>query len=453
MGFKDFGNSDILTNLLDTMTDGVMVVDENGTILCLNRSAEKITGYSSEELIGMPCTVLDTDACLISSGGTKVKKCELFKEGQVSNKRCQIKSKDGRNIMLLKNAAILRDENGIVTGAVETMTDVTSLFIKDMEIEELRQELSHEYGFMGLVGTCPSMRKVYEQIEYAARSDVPVIITGESGTGKELAAAAIHKLSRRNGGPFVRVNCAALNEHLLESELFGHRKGSFTGALRDHEGRFEAADKGSLFLDEVGDMPVSMQVKLLRALQEKEIVRIGDNHPINVDVRIITATNKDLSKLVEEGHFREDLYYRVNVFPIHIPPLRSRKEDLPVLISHYLKKISVVNQKKIHRLSPEAHEALEAFDWPGNTRQLINALEYGTITCDGDTIDVHNLPDYLAVVPVTQNRNIQERDDEKREIIECLERNQHNRTRSAKELGISRVGLWKKMKRLSIDVS
>jgi transcriptional regulator with PAS, ATPase and Fis domain len=321
-----------------------------------------------------------------------------------------------------------------------------------MEIENLRQEISNDYGFMGLVGKGPAVTRVYEQIENAAQSDVPVIIIGESGTGKELVAQAIHKLSMRKKGPFIRVNCAALNEHLLESELFGHRKGSFTGAVKDRKGRFEAAHRGSLFLDEIGDMPLSMQVKLMRVLQEKEIERIGDNLPVQVDVRIVTATNKDLYRLIEEGQFREDLFYRVNVFPICIPPLRNRIEDLPVLVSHYLKKISVVNNRRINSLTPRAFDALEAYHWPGNVRQLINALEYGAITCSRETIDFEHLPEYVLKKPVKNIPRADRKSHETEKIMEALRKNNFHRTRTAEFLGISRIGLWKKMKRPNINI-
>ncbi len=450
MPFKDFQDEHFLSSLLDTMTDGVMVVDPEGIIMCLNPAAERITGYASSEIIGKPCTLLDTDACLVSEGDTKVKRCSLFKEGKVSNRRCQIRGKNGQNVMLLKNAVTLRDPSGQVVGAVETMTDVTSLFMKEMEVEQLRRELSHEYGFMGLVGNSPAMQQVYEQIRNASQSDVPVIISGESGTGKELAAEAIHRMSRRKEGPYIRVNCAALNEHLLETELFGHRKGAFTGAVADRKGRFEVADGGSLFLDEIGDMSPAMQVKLLRVLQEKEVERIGENHPVKVDVRIITATNRDLDALMESGKFREDLYYRVHVLPVHIPPLREHIEDLAQLVPYILKRISVVNRKAVTRVTPEAYAVLESFEWPGNIRQLNNALEYAAITCRKETIEARDLPEYLSrrKPPMSRRGRQMPRAEE---LIQVLRDNGFNRTRAAEALGISRVALWKRMKRLGIS--
>lgn len=451
MGLGKFSDIDLLKILFDTMADGVMLVDCKGKIISLNPSAEKITGYRTSAIKGKPCTILDTDTCAVHPVKGENIHCDLFKKGKVVNKKCQVRRKDGKYIHLLKNAVVLKDKKGKILGAVETMTDVTSLFIKDLEIEELRQELSHEYGFMGLIGKSPHMQKVYEQIRDAARSDVPINILGESGTGKELVAQAIHGLSRRREEPFIRVNCAAMNEYLLESELFGHRKGSFTGAISDRKGRFEAANKGSLFLDEIGDMPIAMQAKILRVLQENEIDRIGDNNPTSVDVRIITATNKNINQIVENGSFREDLFYRINVFPISIPPLRERAEDIPALVSHYLKKISILNQKKINGLTQRALDILERYNWPGNVRQLINVLEYGAITCKEDTIDSNHLPGYLTEKPLSKEKETGKTDNEKQAVIDALEKNNYSRMRTADYLGISRVALWKKMKRFGIS--
>lgn len=444
-----FNDRQFLMNILETMTDGIMVVDKDGNILFLNRSAEEMTGYKREDVIGKQCSILDTNTCMIRTESGRQKQCNLFAEGHVHRKPCQIRARDGRAVHLLKNAVVLRDENGDVIGAVEAMTDITSLHMKELEVEELKSELMQKYGFMGLIGESPAMQHLYEQIQNAATSEAPVIICGESGTGKELVAHAIHKLSRRQNGPFIRVNCAALNEFLLESELFGHTKGSFTGAVKDRQGRFEAAGSGSIFLDEIGDMPQSLQIKLLRVLQEKEVERVGDHRPIPVNVRIITATNKDLCNLVESGHFREDFFYRINVIPIHTPPLRDRREDIPLLINHYLKKISLINEKSIQRISPDAMEALRAYQWPGNVRQMINAIEYAAVTCKNGAIDAADLPDYLfqenkRTAPAEKGRKDRE------SVISALSRYKWSRTLAAKHLGISRVTLWKLMKELNI---
>jgi PAS domain S-box-containing protein len=443
------GNENFLQSIIETMADGLMVVDKDGNILFFNRAAEEITGYRSEEVIGKQCTMLDTDTCVIITDAGKEKKCSLFELGKVAKKKCSIKTKDGRAVHLLKNAVVLKNDEGEMIG-VETMTDITSLYMKELEVEELRHELLNEYGFMGIIGVSSNMQKLYEQIQNAAMSEAPVIICGESGTGKELAAGAIHKLSRRSKGPFIKVNCAALNEFLLESELFGHVKGAFTGAVRDRHGRFEAANRGSIFLDEIGDMSNAMQVKLLRVLQEKEIERVGDHRPIRVNARVITATNKNLCNLIESGQFREDLFYRINVIPIHTPALREIKEDIPILASHFLKRISKVNHKNILRISPSAIEAIEAYQWPGNVRQLINALEYAVITCKNDTIEIPDLPEYILNDVLEKADSRTNKFKSREHILFALKKFNWNRTLTAKHFGISRVTLWKLMKEYDI---
>lgn len=445
-----FNDRQFLMNILETMTDGIMVVDKDGNILFLNRSAEDMTGYKRDEVIGRQCSILDTSTCMIQTESGKQKQCSLFQDGRVNRKPCQIRARNGNSVHLLKNAVVLRDSSGEVIGAVEAMTDITSLYMKELEVEELKSELMQKYGFMGLIGESLAMQRLYEQIQNASTSEAPIIICGESGTGKELVAHAIHKLSRRDTGPFIKVNCSALSEFLLESELFGHTRGSFTGAIRDRQGRFEAADNGSIFLDEIGDMPQSVQVKLLRVLQEKEIERVGDHKPVHVNVRIITATNKELCNLVESGQFREDFFYRINVIPIQTPPLRNRAEDIPLLINHYLKKISLVNRKTIERVSPDAMEALQSYHWPGNVRQLINSLEYASIACRNGSIDAVDLPDYLFQKPgrtAPTAKNHRDRDY----VISALSRYNGNRTLASKHLGISRVTLWKHMKEMDIS--
>jgi transcriptional regulator with PAS, ATPase and Fis domain len=374
----------------------------------------------------------------------------VFEVGHVSKRKCQIRAKDGRIVHLLKNAVVLKDSNGEAIGAVEAMTDVTSLYMKELEVEELRSELQQEYGFMGLLGTSPAMQRLYEQIQNTAMSEAPVMIYGESGTGKELVARAIHKLSKRHNGPFVAVNCSALNEFLLESELFGHVKGAFTGAVRDRQGRFEAARNGSIFLDEIGDMPLSMQAKLLRVLQEWEIERVGDHRSIPVKVRLIAATNKDLRALVEQGRIREDFFYRVNVIPIYVPPLRERKGDIPILTNHFLKRISLVNQTNTLNINSKAMDAMEAYHWPGNVRQLINALEFAAMTCRNETIDVADLPEYIFHRYNRMDNEKESHYKNRENIASALSRCGWNRTLAAKELGISSVTLWKIMKEFDI---
>jgi len=437
-----------LMNVFETMRDGLMIVDKDGNILFFNRAAEDITGYRKEEVIGQQCTILDSDTCVFLTDEGKRKDCGIFKMGSIENKKCRIRSGDGRAVYLLKNATVLRDESGEMIGAVESMTDITSLYMKEVELEELRQELRQEYWFMGLLGKSAPMQKLFEQIRNASGSEAPVLICGESGTGKNLVARAIHSLSRRKEGPFVAMNCGSLNDYLLESELFGHKKGSFTGAISDRTGRFEAAHDGSIFLDEIGDMPKVMQVKLLRVLEEKVVERVGDHHPIPVNIRLISATNKDLNTLVNSDIFREDLLYRINSILIKVPPLRDRTEDIPIIAFHYLKKISHINSKDIRRISPEAMEIIEHYSWPGNVRQLINALEHSTITCKGDTVEITDLPEYIFQAKKAEgNEQIMDRE----KLLSALTLYKGNRTLTAKHFGISRVTLWKRLKELGIE--
>lgn len=439
----------LLMNIVDTMRDGLMVVDPDGNILFFNRGAEEITGYSRSEVIGKPCVLLDSDTCVVLTASGRQKSCELFKKGMICNKRCRIRARDGRAVYLLKNAVALKDSvTEEIIGAVETMTDITSLYMKELELEELKEELRKEYWFMGLLGKSEPMQNLYEQIRNAATSEASVLIQGESGTGKNLVAKALHSLSRRKDGPFIGLNCASLNEHLLESELFGHKKGSFTGAISDRIGRFEAANNGTIFLDEIGDMPLIMQAKLLKVLEEKVVERVGEHKPIPVNVRLISATNHDLNKLVSEEKFREDLFYRINSIVIKTPPLRERVEDIPVLAFHFLKKIAVVNNKDIRRISPHALEVLETYNWPGNVRQLINALDYSAITCKSDTVEITDLPDYILH---TKKPEAGDNHVDRERIRLALLMFKGNKTLTAKHLGISRVTLWKKLKEYGID--
>ena len=438
-----------LLNVFENMRDGLMIMDPVGNILYFNEAAEKITEYKREEVYGRSCSILDTDTCVLMTESGRQKCCNLFKDGVVHEKRCRIRTKSGRTVYLLKNAVVLKNDNDEVVGAVENITDITSLYMKELELEELKQEFRNYHWFMGLLGNTPAMHKLFDKIRNAATSDAPVLICGESGTGKELIANAIHKLSPRKNGPFVKMNCASLNEYLLESELFGHKKGSFTGAISDRKGRFEAADKGSIFLDEIGDMPHAMQVKLLRVLEEKVIERVGEHKPVEVNIRLISATHRNLDDLVTAERFRHDLMYRINAIHIYAPPLRERIDDIPLLINHYLKKISISNDKNINRVSSPALEVLENFKWPGNVRQLVNTLEHAAITTKTNEIEVSDLPDYLFE---EDNAESNKPLAEKEKIHSALTMFKGNRTLAAKHLGISRVTLWKRIKDNNITV-
>jgi PAS domain S-box-containing protein len=438
-----------LLNVFENMRDGLMIMDPEGNILYFNEAAEKITEYKREEVYGRPCSILDTDTCVLMTESGRQKCCNLFTDGVVHEKRCRIRTKSGKTVYLLKNAVVLKNDEKEVIGAVENITDITSLYMKELELEELKQEFRNYHWFMGLLGNTPPMHMLFDKIRNAATSDAPVLICGESGTGKELIANAIHKLSPRKNGPFVKMNCASLNEYLLESELFGHKKGSFTGAISDRKGRFEAADKGSIFLDEIGDMPHAMQVKLLRVLEEKVVERVGEHKPVEVNIRLISATHRNLDDLVTAERFRHDLMYRINAIHIYAPPLRERIDDIPLLINHYLKKISISNDKNINRVSSPALEVLENFKWPGNVRQLVNTLEHAAITTKTNEIEVSDLPDYLFE---EDNAESNKPLAEKEKIHSALTMFKGNRTLAAKHLGISRVTLWKRIKDNNITV-
>ncbi|HEY3278277.1 MAG TPA: sigma 54-interacting transcriptional regulator [Syntrophorhabdaceae bacterium] len=440
--------------IVDTMMDGVVVVDREGVILSVNKALERITGYHGSELVGQECRILDCDTCFSRDGGSEpVKKCRLFEVGSVVKLRCRLTRKDGLPLHALKNGAILRGADGTVVGGVETLTDITDLVTKERTIQELKDLLSPGDGFEGIIGKGPGMLDVYALIRNAALSDAPIIIYGESGTGKELAANAIHRQGKRKKGPFVKVNCAALAESLLESELFGHVRGAFTGADRDRRGRFESAHRGDLFLDEIGDIPLPTQAKLLRVLQEKEVERVGDHRPIPIDTRIITATHRDIGEMCREGRFRDDLFYRLNVIPIHMPPLRERREDIPLLVDHFIRTIRVRSDKEIHGVSDEAMERLSLYHWPGNVRELINVLEYAFVVCQEPVISARHLP-VLAGSETRPGQHHRRKDltqeKQKEMVVRALEEAGGNRENAARLLGISRVTLWKLLKKHGI---
>ena len=380
--------------VIDSIQEGLMLIGPDGKILFVNKAFENLLGYSAAELVGSGCDVLHCDRCFKTRAEGMDKYCALFneKKNQLSSE-CIFRRKDGTPIHILKNAAVIRDKNGSVVGGVETLIDLSKVVERDNEIAVLRQQLHYDQGFQGIIGNSPVMRRVFDFVRSAAQSEASIIIYGESGTGKELIAEAIHHNSPRERSPFIKVNCAALNENLLESELFGHVKGAFTGAESTRIGRFEAANGGSIFLDEIGDLPLNTQTKLLRVLQEKELERVGDHRPISIDVRVIAATNKDLQQLMQDGLFREDLFYRIGVVPITIPPLRDRTPDIPLLVDTFIKKIGQQSPKDISGISSDALKILVNHSWPGNVRELINAIEYAFVLCPGTTIETGHLPD------------------------------------------------------------
>jgi len=442
--------------VVNTIQDGLMVVDRAGIIVSVNRALEAITGYAEKDLVGSPCSALNCDICEIARNRQGEHWCALFRTGRLNMRRCTLMRKDGSYVHVLKNASLLRDSEGDVVGAVETLTDITEIVQRDHQIEAFQRQLRLEDGFHGVIGVSGAMQKVFNLITNATKSDAPVIILGESGTGKELVARAIHETGTRRRKPYVRVNCAALNQSLLESELFGHVKGAFTGAYRTREGRFEAARGGDIFLDEIGDLPLSTQVRLLRVLEEKVIERVGENKPISVDIRIISATNKDLKRLVEKGAFREDLFYRINVIPIIVPPLRERVGDIPLLAEYFLGTIRMKTGKDIQGISSEAMRHLSEYHWPGNVRELKSAFEYAFVVCHESMIQPSHLPPNISgeqkVRKTTGSLPHSKDQIKKTELIDALRKAEGNQSEAARLLGISRVTVWSRIKKYNIDV-
>ncbi|MBI5062924.1 MAG: sigma 54-interacting transcriptional regulator [Desulfatitalea sp.] len=441
--------------VVNTLRDGLMIVDERGIIVSVNDALERITGYSRAELIGNDCSILNCDVCqnIRANGGGE--RCSLFAGQTVKGRQCVIVRKDGSIMHALKSACLLNDDQGDRIGAVETITDITELIEKENQIAAYERQLRSDDGFCGLIGTSPPMRRVFDLIANAAQSDAPVIILGESGTGKELAAQAIHQIGARADKPFVKVNCASFTESLLESELFGHVRGAYTGAYRDRAGRFEAADGGDIFMDEIGDLPLATQIKLLRVLEEKIIERVGDATPVPVDVRIISASNRNLPELIRKGAFREDLFFRINVIPILLPPLRERREDIPLLAESFFHKIGLKNRKSIQGIADDAMACLMAYAWPGNVRELKSAFEYAFVTCQENMIRPRHLPPNLqgsvaGASPPIGRSAFNRQEIQRMELIEALEATEGNQSRAAELLGVTRVTIWNRMRRFGV---
>ena len=442
--------------IVDTLQDGLMVLDPEGNILAMNPAAEKLTGYSADELVGKNCRTLNCTGCELYGRGAAEEWCQLYVKGNVRAKKCLISKKDRRSLHVVKNAAVLRDSKGKMIGAVETFTDISEIVRQQQEIETLRKSCHLEENHHGLLGESPPMQHLLELIENVARTDAPVLIHGQSGTGKELVARAIHEESPRKDKPFIKVNCAALNENLLESELFGHEKGAYTGADRTRIGRFEAAHNGTIFLDEIGDIPLATQVKLLRVLEEKEIERVGDHKTIAVDVRIISATNKDLEALINQELFREDLFFRINVFPLSCPSLAERYDDIPLLVQNFIEQNAAKGGKKVAGLTPEAMEALLTYAWPGNVRELRNAIEYALVLCSDDWIGKEHLPPKITANGrrplVNHHQSTASWEKDRTRLINTLRQVGGNQSEAARILGVSRVTIWKRIKKYGIKL-
>ena len=431
--FKSVVEMKNLEDILDNLAEGIIAHDMDRHILFFNRAAEEITGYSRKEVLGRDCHVAFGEPFC---GG----RCS-FKEGRpvsVDHRPypMNIVTKDGTPRRINMKLIDIRGSSGEISGVIASFRDVTDVVGFKIQLGELK-------GFAGIVGRDIRMLQVYRQIRDLSTTDYPVCITGETGTGKEIVAAAIHNESRRGGGPFVPVNCAALPEGVLESELFGHVKGAFTGAVRDKKGRFELADKGTLFLDEVGDLPRVVQAKLLRVIQEGVFERVGAEKPVVVDVRIISATNKDLKQEVVKGNFRDDLYYRLNVVPMNLPPLRERRGDIPLLVEHFLGEALEEGQES-QGFSNEALELMKTYSWPGNVRELQSAIRFALVKSRSKIIKPEHLPVELRDWRrVSSNMRGPIKKLNRESVRAALRETGGNKAKAARILGVGRATLYR----------
>ncbi|QDV05743.1 Transcriptional regulatory protein ZraR [Planctomycetes bacterium Poly30] len=432
---------------------GVFSVDTAGRFVGWSDGAEAITGYARGEVLGQPCRLLEGPNCKGFSGLAEILAAASPEVHGMENQECRILTKRASERHLLGNVKVLRDSAGETYGAIGVFSDITDV----LRVNAPEADRSGAAGRAGLVGTSRAMEEIFRRIQLAADSDVTTLITGESGTGKELAARAIHGLSDRKDRPFVAINCSAIPEGLLESELFGHAKGAFTGAIRDRAGVFQSADGGTLFLDEIGEVSPHIQVKLLRVLQERVVQRVGDDRPIPVDVRLLTATNRDLHESVAEGSIRDDFYYRIRVFDIRMPALRERASDIPLLARHFVEEVSRARGKSVDGIAHDALEAMVRYSWPGNVRELHNAIEYAMVVQRGDTLGLLDLPEDVrgrsqgGAASLGQAPRTPDEEAERMRILRALDDHGWNRSRASESLGISRVTLWKKIRRYGID--
>lgn len=432
--------------ILESISDGVFSVDQQWHITSFNRAAEEITGIPRSEAIGRLCSeVFRASVC-----ETQCALRETLESGKpVIGRSCYIIDGDGRRIPISVSTAVLRDVAGQVIGGAETFRDLS-------ELEALRQELEGRVRIGDLASRSPLMQRICEVLPAIAASPSTVLITGQTGTGKELMARTIHSLSSRSNGPFVAVNCGALPDTLLESELFGYKAGAFTGAVKDKAGRFAIAKGGTLFLDEIGEVSSSLQVRLLRVLQERSYEPLGSTRSESADVRIITATNKDLAEEMRRGTFREDLYYRINVVRVELPPLSKRKEDIPLLIQNFVERFNRLQNREILGVEPETLSLLMAYDWPGNIRELENVIERAFILCQAESIGLEHLPRELLSVrvsPIKAGIRDTRRALEADTIQNVLQKNGYNRVAAAKELGIHKSTLFRKIKQLGLTLT
>ncbi|MFC1565221.1 sigma-54 interaction domain-containing protein [candidate division KSB1 bacterium] len=432
--------------ILDSIADGVFTVDNNWRVTSFNRAAQEITGVTWEEAIGQKChDVFRADICQSA--------CALrstIEDGrELIGHRVNILNNDGETIPISISTAVLRDNKGKVIGGAETFRDLST-------IEMLRKEINDKYTFSDIVGKSYEILRIFDILPDIAVSGSTVLIEGPSGSGKELFAKAIHNLSERQGKPYIVVNCGALPETLLESELFGYVKGAFTDAKQDKPGRFARAEGGTIFLDEIGDVSPLVQVKLLRVIQEMEYEPLGGTSVVKADVRIIAASNKNLQKLIENEKFREDLYYRLNVIKLELPPLSGRRQDIPLLVEHFIRKFNAKTGKAIASISNITLDILMRYDFPGNIRELENVIEHAFVLCRGKIIELEHLPqEYQKMLPVATFENHPEKDNpmDKAEcniILDALRKNDGDRQKTAEILGLHKTTLWRKMKKFKI---
>ncbi len=434
---------DEMSMILDSIADGVFTVDEDFVITSFNRAAQEITGVPVEEALERPCCeVFRAEIC---EGDCALK--QTVSTGKpVVNRPVYILRADGVRVPISVSTSIFKDTGGNLLGGVETFRDLTL-------VEALRKEVNRSFTFEDMLSRNQKMKEIFNILPDVAMSETTILIEGESGSGKELLAKAIHNLSDRSDEPLVTVNCGAIPDTLLESELFGYKAGAFTDARQDKPGRFSLARGGTIFLDEIGDVTPALQVRLLRVLQERTIEPLGATGPEHVDVRVVAATNRDLKGLVEKGEFREDLYYRIQVFKLWLPPLRERKEDIPILAEHFVDRFNKLKGKDLPGLSRDALTAFMEYDWPGNIREMENAVEHAFILCRGGLIEPRHLPEPLRRVlsagdVFPSSGTLAEM--EARAIGEALARNKGKKLATAQELGIDKTTLWRKMKRLGL---
>jgi len=427
--------------IIHSISDGVFTVDSEWRITCFNRAAEEITGVSRSEALGRRCyevikSNICKDACVIQY--------TIDTGRPVVNLMVYFADKQGLQIPVSVSTALFRNIKGELIGGVETFRDLRQL-------EEYRKQVEKSYSFEDIISKSNKIRHILDILPTIAVNESSVLIAGKTGTGKELFARAIHNLSGRGNKPFVAINCGGFPETLIESELFGYEAGAFTGATKAKPGRFALAEGGSLFLDEIGDLPPLLQVKLLRVLQEKTYEPLGSIRSLKSDVRIIAATHRNIEAMVAEETFRQDLYYRINVIKLDIPPLRERMEDVPLLIKHFIGRFSSILDKDISGISPDALNILMSYDYPGNVRELENIIEHGCVLCPGSLIRAKDMPDWLRPPSKEISAASSLEEVEKQFIISVLTKNNWNRVAAARELKIHKTTLFSKMKKLDIN--